>query len=229
MSIHVVIASHLTDYRYYTIKQCVSSVDDCVKYVKLSKINVYISYSYDNHLKDKLDDLDKILMSHKNINVIIYRHHENQIQFKHIDYIISKNNFDLDDWIMFQDDDDLSNVTRLHTFFKCLHYNFDVFKSYIINFERDTILTYPYGDINNLLHKSYIDQTDFATTITTVRIIKEFMEMCETWTNYTDVAFTIFTYNKKTYISEDYLYFRRTRMYTTDERFNELINLSSRL
>ena len=236
MSIHVIIPSHITDYRYYTIKECVSSINDCVKYAKYTnntKLNVFISYSYDNHLKDKLDNLDKILQSHDNINVIIYRHDEQKIQFKHIEYIIDNNNFDLDDWIMFQDDDDLSNIKRIDTFLKCIIFNdFDVFKSYMIYFERNIKLSYPYGDMNSLIKHTlihYIDTTDFATTITKVRVIKEFIEKCELWDNYTDIAFTTFTYNKKTYICDDYLYFRRTRMYTTDQEFNLIFNLSSHL
>jgi hypothetical protein len=187
MNINVIIASHLDKYRYYTIKQCFSSINDCIKYAGLHNINVYLSYSYNEEIEDKIEVLEEYLRSFEYIIPIIYKHKENKIQFRHIEYIINNNNFDDNDWIMFHDDDDISMVNRLSEFIKLIKlYNYiEYFESYMIAFDRSIVLHYPYGDFYNKDdHFVLQDRSDFATIITKVKIIRDFLQSNTIWNHY---------------------------------------------
>jgi len=116
MNLHVFIASHLDLYRINTIKECIESISDCVEYANLDMINCYISYSYEDFIYLKLDELEKTLKKHKNLDITFYRHNERKLQFEHFCYILNVNTFDGNDWIMFSDDDDISVQTRIKRF-----------------------------------------------------------------------------------------------------------------
>ena len=251
IKLSVIIASHLSLYRYYTIQECITSISDCIEYFKYkqninkildnknkkninnilyNKIDVYISYSYDNNLISMLDELDKILQSQNNINVIIYRHHNKKYQFEHIKYILDNNNFDNDDWIMFQDDDDISIENRISEFIRYTKIlNFDVFRSMILTFNRNEKLLYPYGSINSILKLKLLinKNSDFATTITKIKIIKEFFTKNIIYNLYTDVHFTFFIKSKNVFTINSYLYLVRCRGYITDEDAIEILKIKN--
>jgi len=229
MNLHVIIASHLNLYRIITIIDCIQSISECVKYAELYMINCYISYSYEDFIYSKLEQLENILKSNKNLNIILYRHKQKKLQFEHIKYILEQNSFNDNDWIMFSDDDDISVQTRITTFFYCLNnYNFDVFRSNMLLIERDTIIKKPYTYFNLLKHQ-HLKNTlaDFATTIVKIKILKEFFDFYKDFYKdefdlVTDCIFSNFIENYKVYKSEEYLYIVRTRMYTSQEKFLEL-------
>lgn len=223
--LHVIIASHLNLYRIITIKDCVESISDCVKYANLDMINCYISYSYEDFIYSELDELENVLNSYQNLNITFYRHDKRKFQFEHIQHIMNSNKFDDDDWIMFSDDDDISIKKRIKLFLFYLNSNdFDVFRSNMISIERDKIIKKPYT-LLNLLKYQYLTSklSDFATTITKVKIIKLFFNYYkEDFNLYTDCAFSNFLCIYKVYTSKEYLYVVRTRMFTTEDKFLEL-------
>jgi len=240
---YVLIASHITPYRLTTLPQAIQSVIDTIKHsqscISLTQNNdifsIHISYSYQDTISiEKINELETIIKEYvitnsKNISINFYRNSQRLLQFEHFKNIIyneqNKNSFRLNDWIMFQDDDDFSLVTRIRTFLKQLYINYNMisFVSSTYRFERLMVIPkMPYGNVSNYKDNQMIYEcpADFATTFVQVKNLKTFLESNTHWDNYTDCSFTAFLHNlgKQIYYNEP-LYVIRMRSFYTDEEY----------
>lgn len=244
---YVFIASHITPYRLTTLPQAIQSVIDAIKKAQsfniLPQINnifsIYISYSYEDAICiekiNKLETMIKeyIITNSKNISINFYRHSYRLLQFEHFRNIIyneqNKNSFKLNDWIMFQDDDDLSLDDRIITFLRQLYKNYNMisFVSEMYRFERLMVIPkMPYSNKDNYKDNQMIYKcpADFATTFVQVKNLKTFLESNTHWDNYTDCSFKAYLQSLgNQFYHRELLYVVRMRSFSTDEEYLEKI------
>lgn len=233
MKLNCFICSHLSHYRYITIKQALSSLDS-----NMYNLNVYISFSYNEDITQEM--IDKLINDSKffkYLNITWHQQNKQMFQFEHLKYIIDNNNINDNEWIMFQDDDDLSMNNRINKFIECyscafkqIHVlkencnnSFDYYDSIGLVIERTDQITEKIN--NNILSKDY--KRDFATKIVKYNLITNFFNTYKDKIKYertTDCMFTIYLNNYKCFNDDNITYIIRSRMFSTDEQFIELYN-----
>lgn len=223
--IAVFMASHLTPYRLFTAKQAIQSVADAaiVEVQHVGILKVYWSYSYENEIVSKLEEFETICKETcaQSLSITFYRHNERRSQFEHLEYIFHRAN-DVD-WIMFQDDDDISMVNRLTLFFSVVKQTTVSVISNTYRFERgSTIPKPPYGSHANFYNrkKVSISRSDFATGFVRTNVLESFLRSRKERSKYTDCLFSehLQILGNQVIIDEP-VYAIRQRLWTTDEEF----------
>lgn len=220
MKLNCFICSHLSQYRYITIKQALSSLNN-----NNYNLNVYISFSYNKDITQEM--IDKLIdesNSFKYLNIKWHQQNKQMFQFEHLKYIIDNNIIDDDEWIIFQDDDDLSMNNRIQIFID--HYNsafncFDYYDSFGSIVERTEQLT----EIINYNIQRTCHKRDFATKIVKYNLITNFFNEHKNEIKYeitTDCFFSAYLSNYKCYFDDNITYIIRSRMFSIDEEFIEL-------
>lgn len=246
MKIVCFIASHITPYRYITIKKAIKSINNMAQFESNDnyKMDLYISFSYDETITSEMIDtlIEESNINCYNLNIIWYKHDTKKFQFEHIKYIIDNNNFTFDTWIMFQDDDDTSMKNRLKHFIdsKCHLYAYGSYSSFGVICERSDLLTNSqYNEIelyNNDIYnttedyqnkelKSITIKRDFATKIVNYIILYTFFKQENILYNrYTDTLFSAFIQSQyKEYNDNKINYIINIRL-STDEEYIKLYN-----
>jgi hypothetical protein len=246
MKIVCFIASHITPYRYITIKKAINSINDMVQFESNEnyKMELYVSFSYDETITDEMIDtlIDTSNTECKHLNIFWYKHDIKKFQFEHIKHIVDNNKFTFDTWIMFQDDDDISMKNRLKNFIdsKCYLYDYSSYSSFGVISERTyTLNPSQYNEIelyNNDIYnttdtfqnkefKSISLKRDFATKIVNYIILyKFFKEQNIEYNRTTDVHFSVYINGfYKEYYDNKINYIINLRL-STDEQYIELYN-----
>lgn len=246
MKIVCFIASHITPYRYITIKKAIKSINDMAGFESNEnyKMDIFVSFSYDENITSEMIDtlIDTCNTECLNLNIIWYKHDTTKFQFEHIKHIVDNNNFTFDTWIIFQDDDDTSMKNRLKHFIdsKCYLFSYDSYSSFGVVCDRTHPLnSSQYNEIelyNNDIStdndhttkefKSINLKRDFATKIVNYNVIYNFFKQdINIYDIFTDVCFSNYISGfYKEYNDNKINYIINIRFSTTDEQYIEWFN-----